>query len=388
MSVEDKLERLKRIKKKMERESLSSNYSDGLLRWNDYERLKEIFENLGVDFDYELYLHPRSYDYEKKYIDSNIDNNTDYLDFLETFTKMFNESGFVYYADPFRVKIPRNEIHEIIEDYLELLVPGLSKKYREMRSDSSILMHKTNDYCGITYPINTHPKEDTIFVDKDLRNNGLLLIETVIHEFFHKYSYDLSRTKGKACFEGLHHGHLCEVTTIYSEISFNNYLKKNHIYEKEAIFSFNEFFKLYFSSVYGYKYYLMGLEQDDANIDNPEYYPVLSYDYSNGYPVVEIDQCFIEEQNDIKIFDTAYMSSFSEADIRYTLGLLKAFEMFEVEKSGENMGKYINNFIASLYDLRQEEELLQNEDRIELVRKRVLENNNQINNYFKNKKGR
>lgn len=35
MSVEDKLERLKRIKKKMERESLSSNYSNGLLRWND-----------------------------------------------------------------------------------------------------------------------------------------------------------------------------------------------------------------------------------------------------------------------------------------------------------------------------------------------------------------
>lgn len=198
------------------------------------------------------------YDYVRKYEDyitdyylSDLYRNIEYYDVVSNNVlerlKRANYDYLYHERDIDSIKYEEKDLIEIISDFINGFDETFYKYFRNMVDEGRILTYPFDgDAYGISgkcFLINSLRK--TYVISSEV-GNTLPNIITLVHELGHTYEFRMLIDKNFETRQGIYATNLCEVSSTFFEVMFNNYLQKNNINLNEVYYIKDKYIYLMF----------------------------------------------------------------------------------------------------------------------------------------------
>ena len=328
----------------------------------DFDFLKDIAETL----DKKIYIPDFKIVYDDSLFMYQIEKYIDDLEVLaEIVIDLFKQIDFYFYNRLSYLDFSKKDAEDIISEFLEYFSKDMLSIYKELLDSKKIDFCELHGSSGQSFFMNSIDSYYVLFHDN--LKSKLLFLETIIHELCHVYSNKFLKNYRYNGIKNLQEGFFGESISLYSEMSFYEFLNNKGISKSELEFHRNVLDYLilvYFKTI---NYISKVSKRSDIQLitDNVSYRAI-------GNNILDIEECG-------SIYE--YTKSFYEGnlqDFRYAVSSIDAFSLLKLEEEGKNPSKIIKDYLIGFQNDRMMDDFLERELDIGYMFSKIKERNKQL----------
>lgn len=236
------------------------------------------------------------------------------------------------------------DLEEIFCDFLNTFSPKLCNEYRSMRDKGNIFTVSTDeDYTGENYAFST--LNDTMILLDETLDDSIELYTVLSHELGHSYEAKLYLNNHKMRdYDKIMNSPFYEVSSIFLEYAYINYLIENNIYKEEN----NMLLHDYIMDLLTDSLYAVAILRNPSIIDDADDEMIISIEKSKYYLESiqrDYNMHIIPEDNKVSLSDT----------LIYGFGKLFSIYMYENYKKDPKY--FMKEFNKALLDYSLTEDM-------------------------------
>ena len=305
---------------------------------NDYEYAYELAEQLDIKLDI-----PK---YKVEINDSTLFSNqvAEYIFDMESIADvvigMFKSMDFYNFKRLGNYRISKKETEELMKSFLDYFLSDLYYIYLDLLKDDRVYITDLGTNLGESFFLNSlHSYYMSL---SENNKNPILMMETIIHELVHIYSFIFLSNYRYKGIDNLNNGFFGETLSLYSELSLYEFLKGTHV--------FGDGLELQRNSVdFNLLCYFKTVKYLAEMMKRPGAVPTTN---NCDYEIFGDNLLDIEPADTIYYYHPSY-SKGSILDCRYAMSSIDAFKLLEREKNGEDPGKLMREYLIDFQDEAQ-----------------------------------
>ena len=361
-------EKLEKELLQLERKMMGASQSVYARYINDAYYLADLYKYyFGED------PHILTKDYRSKtanILDLIYNNRKEFFDLDQKLIDTYKEAGFYYFGRDAYDKISDDEFIELLGEFLNYFNVDIARIYNDIQTKRQFLDYDEKDIYGVSYLL---PSLNNYYIGVGATTirSDMMILETVIHELAHVYTAQFLKNYNYKGMENLLGGLFSETISLYSELSFTNFLANKWKYQTSVLYHRNTVDAELLSEYKCARYMTKALLEQSHN-------PNISV-CSNGFNTWVEGEFEYDPDKDIPFFrSTDSIKKGTTSSILYSVGIVDAYKLLDLELHVAEPKEIINDYLISLQNENANEEFIQQVFDLSFMKKDIAERNEKL----------
>ena len=285
----------------------------------------------------------------------------------ESLIETYKQSEFCYYGRDLYAKLSTDDYIDLLSEFLNYFNRDMAIIYNDIYDNNRLLAFQDEGIYGISYLL---PNIDKYYIGIDDVNtkSDITIMETIVHELAHVYTAKFLSNYQYKGMNNLLDGLFTEVISLYSELSFYNFLLHKWEFRDSALYHRNSTDAELLSEYKGMRYLVKALiaQEQGQNVSVQ----------TDGFKVWVEGEFDYDPDKDVPFYrNYKTIKEGTLSSILYSAGIVKAYELYERELSGEKPRDIINEYLISLQGDNLEDEFLSNPIDLSFMKREMSERN-------------
>lgn len=325
----------------------------------DFDFLKSIAEEL----DTKIYTPNYKIVYDESLFMYQIEKYIDDLEVLaEIVIDLYKKIDFYFYNRFSYIDFSKKDMEDLLKEFFQGFSPEMLFIYNEMLENNRIDFTEMHGSAGESFFLNNISSYYVLF--NDGVKSKLLFLETIIHELCHIYSNKFLKNYRYNGLKNLQEGFFGETISLYSELSFYEFLVSKGFSKIDLALHRNvlDYLILTYFKTINYVAKVSARTDIEMLTDNV------------NYRAIGNNRLDIEEIGSIYEY-TPYFYNGNLQDFRYGPSTIEAFHLLKLEEKGISPSRIINSYLIGFQNDNMMDDFLESELDLGYMFKKINERN-------------